>query len=85
MVKRAKSRKSKTAKPRTKKGPPKPPAPGALVVTIDQAATMLAIGRVSVYKMIREHRLDAPMFGRARRITRASIDRLISGEGGAHA
>ena len=54
------------------------PAEGALLVTIDQAATMLALGRVSIYKLLRAGRLDSRLLGRARRITRASIDRLIS-------
>jgi excisionase family DNA binding protein len=74
---------------RAKKAPPKPakktksakqitaPANGALVVTIDQAALLLAIGRVSVYKLLRAGKLDGPLLGRARRISRASIDRLV--------
>jgi len=63
-------------------GPPKKskssaPIDGALVVTIDQAALMLQLGRVSVYKLLREGKLQGLLLGRARRITRASIDRLI--------
>jgi excisionase family DNA binding protein len=49
----------------------------ALVVTIDQAAVMLQLGRVSVYKLLRTGKLEGRLFGRARRITRASIDRLV--------
>jgi len=53
------------------------PVDGSLVVTIDQAALMLQLGRVSVYKLLRTGKLQSLLFGRARRITRASIDRLM--------
>jgi excisionase family DNA binding protein len=54
------------------------PVDGALVATIDQAAVMLQLGRVSIYKLLRAGELESRMFGRARRITRASIDRLVN-------
>jgi excisionase family DNA binding protein len=71
-MKRAKGSQTKLAK----KAISVPPE-GALVVTVDQAAVMLALGRVSIYKMLREGALEGRLFGRARRITRASIDRLV--------
>jgi excisionase family DNA binding protein len=41
-----------------------------LVVTVDQAAALLSLGRVSVYKLLRSGKLEARHFGRATRITR---------------
>jgi excisionase family DNA binding protein len=72
-MKRAKDSQTKPAKKTASA-----PAEGALVVTVDQAALMLQLGRVSIYKMLRQGALEGRLFGRARRITRASIERLIS-------
>jgi excisionase family DNA binding protein len=49
----------------------------ALLVTVDQAAEMLSLGRVTVYRLIREGKLEVRHFGRATRITRKSIEKLV--------
>jgi len=54
------------------------PADNALVVTVDQAAAMLSLGRVSIYKLMRMGKLEARHFGRTTRITRKSIEKLVS-------
>lgn len=50
----------------------------ALVVTVDRAAALLSLGRVSIYKLLRTGKLEARHFGRATRITRKSIEKLVN-------
>ena len=61
----------------TKRYPP--PVEGQLLLSVDQTAALLGIGRVSVYRLLREKRLDSVvLLDRTRRIPRASTDKLIS-------
>ena len=52
-----------------------------LLVSINEAATALNLGRTSVYKLIDEGKLESRMMGRRRMVTTASIRRLVNGEG----
>ncbi|SQD94582.1 DNA binding domain, excisionase family [Parafrankia sp. Ea1.12] len=51
-----------------------------LLLTVDEAAALLGIGRSTVYDLIRGRRLESVRIGRARRVPRtavlAYIDRL---------
>jgi excisionase family DNA binding protein len=57
---------------------PKAPPEGALLNTIDQTARMLGVARVSVYKLLRQGKLESVVcLGRSRRIPRESVERFI--------
>jgi excisionase family DNA binding protein len=51
----------------------------ALVVPVDEAAEMLSLGRVTIYKLVRAGKLEVRHFGRATRITLRSIEKLVNG------
>ncbi|QUL37807.1 helix-turn-helix domain-containing protein [Erythrobacter sp. JK5] len=52
-----------------------------LLVSINEAATALNLGRTSVYKLIDEGKLESRKMGRRRMVTTASIRRLVDDEG----
>lgn len=51
-----------------------------LLVSINEAANALNLGRTSVYKLIEEKKLESRKMGRRRMVTTASIRRLVDGE-----
>jgi excisionase family DNA binding protein len=52
-----------------------------LVVSINDTARALGLGRTTVYAMIADGRLEAFKLGRRRLVKTASIRRLIAGQG----
>lgn len=50
--------------------------PEPLLLTIDEAADALGIGRSSVYKLLAAKQLDSVKIHRSNRITRRSVERL---------
>lgn len=52
-----------------------------LLVSINEAAKALNLGRTSVYTLISEGKLESRKMGRRRMVTTASIRRLVDGEG----
>ena len=52
---------------------PRPP----LLVTIPQAAQLLAVGRSTVYQLIWDHELEPIRIGRSVRVTREAVQRFI--------
>jgi excisionase family DNA binding protein len=52
-----------------------------LLVTIPQAAEMLACSRATIYELVGRGELDLVHLGRASRVTSASIERRVSGAG----
>jgi hypothetical protein len=71
---------TKRGKTKTRKvGKSATPVPGALLDTIEQTAVLLGLGKVSVYRLIREQKLESVvLLDRTRRVTRASTERLIA-------
>ena len=62
-----------------RKRPPKAPPPAdAIVLTIPETAAVLRLSRGKVYLLAAAKELDLVKFGSASRITRASIDRLVT-------
>jgi excisionase family DNA binding protein len=53
---------------RMKRQVPAPVAPGKLLVTVEEAADMLSLGRTKVYEMVLRKELRSVKEGRARRI-----------------
>lgn len=51
--------------------------PSPLVVTINEACELTRLGRSMVYQLIRSGELESVKFGRARRVSMASIESLI--------
>jgi excisionase family DNA binding protein len=56
-----------------------------VLVTIDRAADILALGRSSIYALLREGRLKSIRFGSAHRVTMASIRDLVAAAEQQHA
>lgn len=54
------------------------PEPAALLVTIDEAARRLSIGRSHIYEVMRRGRLRSVRIGRSRRILERDLDAFIS-------
>ena len=53
------------------------------VLTVPEVARALRIGRNHAYELIRDGRLPALRIGRAIRVPRAAVERLIAQAGGA--
>lgn len=53
------------------------PDPTTLLVTIDEAARRLSIGRSHVYEVMRRGRLRSVQIGRSRRILERDLDAFI--------
>lgn len=53
--------------------PAAPAAPSLLLLTVGQAADMLAIGRSAVYTLLTNHTLASVRIGRSRRIPATAI------------
>ncbi|MCK0098509.1 helix-turn-helix domain-containing protein [Qipengyuania sp. S6317L1] len=51
-----------------------------LLVSINEAAKALNLGRSSIYELIKQDKLDTRKMGRRRMVTTASIRRLVDGE-----
>ncbi|MEL1249087.1 helix-turn-helix domain-containing protein [Aurantiacibacter gilvus] len=51
----------------------------ALLVSINEAAKALNLGRTSIYALINEGKLETRKMGRRRLVTTASIKRLADG------
>ena len=51
-----------------------------LLVSINDAARTLNLGRTSIYSLINEGKLESRKMGRRRLVTTASIQRLVAGE-----
>ena len=51
-----------------------------LLVSINDAAQALNLGRTSIYGLIKEGKLETRKMGRRRLVTTASIKRLATGE-----
>jgi hypothetical protein len=84
-MKNMKSGKGKIKAKTQRRKPITVPPPGSMVCSVDQAALMLQIGRVSIYKLLRAGKLESRLIGdRIRRITLASIQKLATGGEGAH-
>src|SRR4030095_226080 len=47
------------------------------LLKIDEACKVAKIGRKKLYHLIRTNQLDAPKIGRSRRVSRASLRRLV--------
>jgi hypothetical protein len=78
-MKRAKRGKIKL-KSKQRKTPVKMPPPDAVACSIDQAALLLQVGRVTVYNLLREKKLESALIHeRIRRVTMESIRRLAAG------
>ncbi len=52
-----------------------------LLVSINEAAKTLNLGRTSVYALISKGELESRKMGRRRMVTTASIRRLVDGKG----
>ena len=52
-----------------------------LVLTVEEAAKALRIGRTAAYAAVRSGDLPAVRVGRSLRIPRAALERLLAGEG----
>jgi excisionase family DNA binding protein len=50
----------------------------AVLLTVDEAAARLRIGRVKAYELMKDGKIDYVMIGRARRVVAASLSRLAS-------
>lgn len=57
------------------------PGPQGKLVSINEAAEMLGIGRSSIYRMITEGNLETRKIGRRRLILRADIQAILEGAG----
>ncbi|KJE25402.1 transcriptional regulator, AlpA family [Frankia torreyi] len=44
-----------------------------LLLTVNEAAALLGVGRTTVYDLIRANRLEAVQIGRSRRVPRAAV------------
>ncbi|WP_322751051.1 MULTISPECIES: helix-turn-helix domain-containing protein [unclassified Frankia] len=44
-----------------------------LLLTVDETAALLGVGRSTIYDLIRGHRLESVRIGRARRVPRAAV------------
>lgn len=53
--------------------------PEAEALTVDQTGIVLQLGKVTIFKMLKDGRLEGVLFGRSRRVTRRSIDALLAG------
>jgi excisionase family DNA binding protein len=51
---------------------------GEILLTINEAAARLAIGRTSLYELISRRELRTVKIGRARRVPESAVDELIS-------
>lgn len=51
-----------------------------LLVSVNEAAKALNLGRTSIYSLINEGKLETRKMGRRRLITAASIRRIVDGE-----
>jgi excisionase family DNA binding protein len=49
----------------------------AVLLTVDEAAARLRIGRVKCYELMGQGKLAFVMIGRARRVTAASLDAFV--------
>jgi hypothetical protein len=82
-MKRAKSGKAKIAtkgKKKQRQTPIKMPPSDAVACSVDQAAMLLQVGRVTVYNLLREKKLESCLIHeRIRRVTMESIRRLAAG------
>ena len=52
----------------------------AIAISISEAASILGVGRTSIYNLIREGRLEVFKLGRRTLIKTASIRRLVEAE-----
>lgn len=53
-----------------------------LVLTVDETANALRLGRSATYEAIHRGQIRAVRLGRKLRVPRAELERLLSGEGG---
>lgn len=51
-----------------------------LLISINEAARALNLGRTSIYALINEGKLETRKMGRRRLVTTASIRRIVDGE-----
>jgi excisionase family DNA binding protein len=51
---------------------------GEILLTVNEAAARLAIGRTSLYELISRRELRTVKIGRARRVPESAVDELIS-------
>ena len=51
---------------------------GEILLTVNEAATRLAIGRTTLYELIANQELRSVKIGRARRIPESSVDEWIA-------
>jgi excisionase family DNA binding protein len=54
------------------------PSPDQLLLTPEEAASILRIGRTMIYALIRDEALRAVRIGRSRRISRAELERYVT-------
>jgi excisionase family DNA binding protein len=52
--------------------------PSACLLTIDEAAGALGIGRTKVYELVRDGLLEAVSIGRCRRVSIAALERFVA-------
>ncbi len=68
---------------RTESPPPDVPSPAVgappILLTLNEVAAALRIGRSSVYDLIGQGRLDTVHIGRSVRVPRAEIERMVAG------
>jgi excisionase family DNA binding protein len=53
------------------------PTTAALNLTIEEAATLLGVGRSTFYAMMGQGRVRTFRIGRSRRVARAEVERLV--------
>lgn len=56
--------------------------PAPILVTIEDAAKLLTIGRTTIYQLLRSKALESVKIGGARRITLASVLKIATPQGG---
>jgi excisionase family DNA binding protein len=49
-----------------------------LLLTIDEAAEILGVGRTTVYELLAAERIESVRIGRARRIPRVALDAYVA-------